>query len=235
MDQETVEAYLTQRSARYAVSDIEHATQLRCSTGEIVVIYHTGRVVVQGRRTEFRDELQRWVAENDPTAIRVDGAATRAPRGDGLNRDVFVVYGHDRASRDGLELLLHKLGMNPIVLGNLTPDGNTVIEALEQHLIDNPDVQFACVLLTPDDEGYRAGHPDEVQFRARQNVILELGMVLGHLRRRRVAIFYKDTLELPSDITGMLYIPYKDRVDEQANMLFRALDGLGYKPDKNAL
>jgi predicted nucleotide-binding protein len=233
MDRDTIEAYLTQRNARFEVREIEYGVQLRCASGEIVAIYTSGKVVVQGKPTPFRDELRAWVQEHDPGAIRV--APPDSADNDGLNRDVFVVYGHDRASRDGLELLLHKLGMNPIVLGNLTPGGNTVIEQLEKNLIDNPHVQYACVLLTPDDEGHRRGYPDEGQPRARQNVILELGMVLGHLRRKRVAIFYKDTLELPSDIQGMLYIPYTERVDEQANLLFRSLDELGYKPNKSAL
>ena len=39
-------------------------------------------------------------------------------------------------------------------------------------------------------------------LRARQNVILELGMLLVRLGRKRVAILHKGSLELPSDITG---------------------------------
>jgi predicted nucleotide-binding protein len=39
------------------------------------------------------------------------------------------------------------------------------------------NIAFACALLTPGDEGYRANRPEEKRYRARQNVVLELGMV----------------------------------------------------------
>src|SRR5690348_5537979 len=62
------------------------------------------------------------------------------------------------------------------------------IEKLERYLGEHGDVGFACVLLTPDDEGHEAGKPVQKKYRARQNVILELGMVLARLGRRRVLI-----------------------------------------------
>ena len=134
-----------------------------------------------------------------------------------------------------MELLLHKMGLNPIVLANLIPDGDTVIEKLEKYLMDNRHVGYACVLLTPDDEGYPAGLSGSVQYRARQNVILELGMVLAQLGRERVAIFRKKEVEEPSDIAGLLYIPFDERPDEEASVLFRSLQAHGYSPKAEAL
>ena len=57
-------------------------------------------------------------------------------------------------------------------------------------------------MATPDDEGHRASHADEKALRARQNVVLELGMLLALLGRSRVAILLKDqkNMEKPSDI-----------------------------------
>jgi predicted nucleotide-binding protein len=57
----------------------------------------------------------------------------------------------------------------------------TVIEKFEE----NADVQYALVLLTPDDIGYEvadATKPEEerdLRLRARQNVIFELGYFVG--------------------------------------------------------
>jgi predicted nucleotide-binding protein len=63
------------------------------------------------------------------------------------------------------------------------------------------------VLLTGDDEGRQRGAEQELQPRARQNVILELGFFVGALGRQRVVLLYEDGVELPSDISGVLYLP----------------------------
>jgi predicted nucleotide-binding protein len=54
------------------------------------------------------------------------------------------------------------------------------------------------------------GGPDEARTRARarQNVILEYGWFWGRLGRDRVLLLMKDELELPSDISGLLYHSY---------------------------
>ena len=98
----------------------------------------------------------------------------------------------------------------PVILRNLPIAGDTIIENLEANI----DVRYACVLLTPDDEGYATGAPKQKKLRARQNVILELGMFLVRLGRKRVAILHKGDLELPSDINGLIYVKFNKRVDE---------------------
>ena len=69
---------------------------------------------------------------------------------------VFVVYGHDTQSREQLELILHKLELEPFVLANTSGNGMTIIEALEEEIVKDSDdkCKFGIVLLTPDDIGY---------------------------------------------------------------------------------
>ena len=45
-----------------------------------------------------------------------------------------------------------------------------------------------------------------MKYRARQNVVLELGYFLGSLGRKRVCALYKGNIEMPSDYQGVLYI-----------------------------
>jgi len=66
------------------------------------------------------------------------------------------------------------------------------------------------VLLTGDDEGRKRETDGELRPRARQNVILELGFFVGALGRGRVALLYEEGVELPSDISGVLYLPLDD-------------------------
>lgn len=166
-------------------------------------------------------------------------AMTEAPRAPApaipAHAPVFVVYGHDVDSRNQLELILHRMRLEPIILGNLAAAGDTIIEKLERYLGEHGNVGFACVLLTPDDEGFKAGKGEDKKYRARQNVVLELGMVLARLGRRRVAILHKQSIELPSDIAGLLYIPFTERVEEVKNRLFNELREAGYQPDAGAL
>lgn len=65
---------------------------------------------------------------------------------------------------------------------------------------------FAVVLLTPDDEGGLADG-DARSPRARQNVVFELGLFIGLLGRDRVAALNDPEIEVPTDFSGVGYIP----------------------------
>ena len=134
-----------------------------------------------------------------------------------------LVYGHDERAKTKLEAMLRKWGLAPIILDQLTSGGTTIIEKLEAH---RAEANFAVVLATPDDEGHRTGHEDEKKFRARQNVVLELGMMLAILGRPKVAILLRDqkNMERPSDIDGLIYIPFEDDVEETKLHLAKEID-----------
>jgi predicted nucleotide-binding protein len=67
--------------------------------------------------------IDAWnVSGFEPATTGDETAQTVAPavvRGSAADRSVFIVYGHDIGVRDGLELLLRRMGMEPIVLQNL--------------------------------------------------------------------------------------------------------------------
>jgi predicted nucleotide-binding protein len=45
--------------------------------------------------------------------------------------------------------------------------------------------------------------------RSRQNVILELGYFIGKLGRSSVCALHKGGVELPSDLHGLIWVPYE--------------------------
>lgn len=114
--------------------------------------------------------------------------------------------------------MLRRWGLEPLILDQLPSEGQTIIEKLERY---TGRVDFAVVLATPDDEGNRTGHPDEKKQRAWQNVVLELGMLLAELGRSKVAILLKDQgkMKRPSDIHGLIYIPFTDDLEKEARVL----------------
>lgn len=119
------------------------------------------------------------------------------------SRKIFVVHGHDDGLKETVARYLSKLHLDPVILHEQASQGRTIIEKFEQHA----DVDFAIVLFTPDDVGGVAGRVEEQRPRARQNVILELGFFLGKLGRGRVCVLYVEGIEMPSDYSGVLYVP----------------------------
>ena len=123
--------------------------------------------------------------------------------------------------------------MDPIILDQQASSGQTIIEKLEEY---SNDIGYAIVLATPDDDG-KAKKEDTYKSRVRQNVVLELGMFLAKLGRDKVAILLKesDNFEKPSDIHGLIYIPFEKKVDEVSVYLIRELTKQGYMIDSSKI
>jgi len=144
------------------------------------------------------------------TELELMGAGVEAPTANGRENDVkvetrniFLVHGHDEAVTGAVARFLEKLDLHPIILHEQPNLGRTIIEKFEAHA----DVGFAVVLLTPDDVGGLAS-TGKLNPRARQNVILELGYFIGRLGRAKVCAVYVEGVEIPSDIHGVLFVPY---------------------------
>lgn len=195
-------------------------TQLRLNNGAIVNCFDKGSYSIQGKNKQAVEQALGIAA---PTAA---AAAATVP-----SAKVFVVYGHDTTARDQLEAMLRRWGLDPIILDQLPSEGTTLIEKLENYY---QNVGFGVVLATPDDVGHPKNKEDQKAFRARQNVVLELGMLLAHLGRKRVAILLKDqeTMERPSDIQGLIYIPFKSDIAKEAGLILaKEMSAQGYRID----
>lgn len=148
----------------------------------------------------------------------------------GAAKSIFVVPGHDIASREQLKLMLLRLDLEPFVLANTAGGGMTIIEALESQLGKHGAAAFGVVLLTPDDVCYaKSAGSTAAQDRARQNVILEMGMLLSSLTRERVAILVKGHVELPSDAHGVIYLHVNDHVKQVVPKLCERLQEAGFE------
>jgi predicted nucleotide-binding protein len=129
------------------------------------------------------------------------------------NPTVFIVHGHDGATKLELKTFLQNtlhLG-EPRILHELPNGGRTILEKFEAHAAV-ADLVF--VLLTPDDKMWTPDAGVDVR-RARQNVIFEMGYFLGKLGRLsgRVLLLFKGALDVPSDITGLLYVDISDGIE----------------------
>lgn len=215
-------------------TEIASAHQFRSQDGAILNWYPSrGRVVYQGNPDRSEALRAALSAASSPGAMQRtsdEQLPSARPR-------VFVVHGHDNQSREQLELILHKLGLDPFVLSNTGGDGLTIIEALEREIVrEDSRARFGIVLLTPDDEGYsKRDGPEASEPRARQNVVLEMGMLLAALGRSNVAILRRGHLVVPSDAQGIIYLPFNDHVRETVPRLVDRLRTAGFNLDSEAI
>ena len=188
-------------------------------------------------REELEEALAKVLSAAPSTSTQSDAAVDKpsppippvSPSGEESDK-IFVVYGHDETAREQLELVLRRLNLDPFVLDNTAGSGLTIIEALEKEVLSpRGGKRFGIVLLTPDDMGYKQGvSPENVEPRARQNVVMEMGMLIAAFGRQRVAILKKDHVELPSDIHGIIYLPFNGHVKETAAKLCQRLGEAGF-------
>ena len=121
-------------------------------------------------------------------------------------KKVFLVHGHDGEVKNAVARYLEHCGLTVVILDEIAGQGRTIIEKVEDH----SSVGYAVVLMTPDDMATErdGGVPN---YRARQNVIFELGFFVGKLQRGRVCVISKEGIERPSNYWGVEYIPWDTR------------------------
>ena len=121
---------------------------------------------------------------------------------------VFIVHGHDEGTKERTARFIEKLGLQAVILQERASKGKTIIEKIEEY----SNVGFAIVLYTPDDLGNVKSKAEDgsLNGRARQNVVFEHGYLMAKVGRNRVMSLVSGDIELPSDISGIVYISDED-------------------------
>jgi predicted nucleotide-binding protein len=148
-------------------------------------------------------------------------------------RSVFVVHGHNEAALGEVTAYLHEIGVSTILMKNIEEPEDSL---LRRFLRIAEQAAFAVVVYSPDDIGASLLHWDApkggnnaLRYRARQNVVLELGFFLGKLKDfEKVFVLRTDTrepwpeFEMPSDLSGAIFKTL-DREGHWKNLLRSAL------------
>jgi predicted nucleotide-binding protein len=193
-------------SSRHSKSDL-----LRCA---VQVADATERQLKSG---EAASPVSAAAAPAIAATLAQDARNANLPgKGEGQPPDsVFLVHGHDTAAISDMEAYLTTLGVKTFILSRV---GGAAQSLLQKFLSSASDARFAVVILSADDMGasrlqYDAdGVQDRsLQFRARQNVILELGFFYGLLGWENVFVLHRPAdkvfpnFERPSDIEGAVF------------------------------
>lgn len=165
--------------------------------------------------------LDKSLPESIASIVKSETSNKIKPR----SNKIFIAHGNDAESKLELASLLKDMELEPIILHQQANKGKTIIEKFEEHA---GEVNFAFVLFSPDDVG--GTDKQNLQPRARQNVILEFGYFLGKLGRNRVCCLYKKGVELPSDMDGLVYIPFDTNPRDSYLTIKKELQAAGYSP-----
>ena len=210
-------------------SDIEYGHCFKGDGKQILNWYSKkGSILFQGQNTgSFKENITKAIeTAADPTVTSITSNKK--------SQKIFVVHGHDHSARDQLELVLRRLGLEPFILMNNSGGGKTIVEALERHIYE--EAAFGIVLITPDDYGYSKNETEvDKKPRARQNVILEMGMIMASLGREKMVIIKKGAVDMPSDTQGIIYLEYNDNIKDVVPKLVQRMREVGIQVDANKI
>ena len=181
---------------------------------------------LQVHRDVYKDYVTQIVAFLKSYVSRFDVTEeTESPSKPDLTK-VFIVHGHNGEIKEAVARIIEKQGLEAVILSEQANRGKTIIEKFEA----NSNVGAAICLFTADDKGRRASDTSD-KDRARQNVVFETGYFIGKLGRENIIIIAGSSVEIPSDLYGVVYTSQSDWKTE----VLKGLKAIGYDIDLNKL
>lgn len=132
-----------------------------------------------------------------------------------MPRRIFISHGRSEEWRKIQEFVERTLEIPTLELAQEANRGRSIF----QKLIDESEsCGYALIIMTGDDLTH-----DE-QVRARENVIHEIGYFQGKYGPDRVCLLHEDGVNIPSNIHGLVYIPFpKDAIEAAMGGITREL------------
>lgn len=138
----------------------------------------------------------------------------------------FIVHGHDGELKESVARMIERQGIEAIILNEKANRGLTIIEKFEE----NSDSAAAICLFTADDIA-KSKEESDYKVRARQNVVFETGYFMGKLGRQNVIMLADNDIEIPSDLSGVVYTNNQYWQIE----ILKELNEIGYNIDMNKI
>lgn len=127
---------------------------------------------------------------------------------------IFIGHGRSPMWLAVKSFLENDCGLSVVSFESKSRTSESIVSILEGML---DQVGFAVIVLTAED-ATADGH-----VRARQNVIHETGLAQGKLGFTRVVILKQDTVEDLTNLAGLQYISFRDRIEQSFYDLGRVL------------
>jgi predicted nucleotide-binding protein len=121
--------------------------------------------------------------------------------------NILFIHGRDETANESILTFIEKLGHRAIVFRKPSEGGGGMIEKFKQL----SKIDFAIFLFTVGDIAPSREEPKEGQGRGIQNLLFEFGYMMGKLGQERVCALYKERMQIPSDYSGIVFIPMDSR------------------------
>lgn len=169
-----------------------------------------------------KKEFERYICDFEEEGINTNMGKNRTS-----NNKVFIVHGHDGELKEKVARRLEQQGIEAIILSEQVNRGRTIIEKLEAY----SDVNVAIILFTQDDLGVAKEEKGNEKYRARQNVVFKAGYFMGYLGRENIIMIADENVEIPGDLSGMVYTTR----DSWEFEMLKELNAAGMKVNMNKL
>ena len=169
-----------------------------------------------------KKEFERYICDFEEEGINTNMGKNRTS-----NNKVFIVHGHDGELKEKVARRLEQQGIEAIILSEQVNRGRTIIEKLEAY----SDVNVAIILFTQDNLGVAKEEKGNEKYRARQNVVFEAGYFMGYLGRENIIMIADENVEIPGDLSGMVYTTR----DSWEFEMLKELNAAGMKVNMNKL
>ena len=198
-----------------------HAIQITDNIGPPEInqlVRDVQEVLAKGSSAEPTDEALVKFSEAAADIARAVSHSPPKGKDKSPSNSVFIVHGHDEEMLNEVVTELEHLNVHAVVMQRVRTSDDHLFAKFKA-IADDAD--HAIVLISGDDVGaaYRefehpAGGNARLEFRARQNVILELGYFYGKLGEENVFVFQRSPpkselivskFEEPSDLSGRVF------------------------------
>ncbi|WP_029513732.1 TIR domain-containing protein [Mycoplasmopsis primatum] len=145
---------------------------------------------------------------------------------------VCVLCGASKLPKTELEKYLYQWGIEHVISQNETNNGNHILNGV---LNDFNKCNYSIALLANDDfiTINNIGEESIAEKRARQNVILEIGMWIAKKGIDRLFLIKQKGTVIPSDLHGILYKEFSESIDEIEKDIFKQLKEAGFEIENN--
>ena len=158
------------------------------------------------------------VVESTPAKVvpAVSEPAPRMLRTAGNSNKIFVVYADQGSIKRDLTDFLARIGIMPVLIEGKPGQLTTLLDQLHEH----GDVSYAVVLLDP------------AQSQITDDVVFELGVLVGCLGPYRICGLLREKLAILANYSGISYVTY-DPAGAWKFMMIKHLKTVGYDVDAN--
>jgi predicted nucleotide-binding protein len=165
-----------------------------------------------------RSQIEQLIRDIDQIfEIRANSELSQ-PAEEQVHRRVFISHGRSNDWREVQAYIEKDIRLASLELAQEASLGRTVVEKL----IDAASRCDSAVIVMTGDDMTQDG-----EIRVRQNVMHEVGFFQGRYGRNFVVLLHEEGIEVPSNLGGIVYVPYpKGSVSAALSVLRRELESI---------